>query len=118
MKYIIVLYSTVVSIVHDSSKTLVYIGLKFFFAIMGGACPLSHNTVAHQGAALVLTTSSHKSPHKRRDHHSIMNSDNMNTHLNDNDVLLGSGTPFVEFIGNRRFRRLVAERKERYTRAP
>jgi hypothetical protein len=47
-----------------------------------------------------------------------MKSDNMNTHLNENDVILGLGMPFVEFIGNRRFRRLVAERKEKYTRAP
>jgi hypothetical protein len=40
------------------------------------------------------------------------------TELNDNDVLLGRGTGARQFIGNERFRSLVAEYKEDYSSAP
>ena len=40
---------------------------------------------------------------------------NLITELNENDVLLGRGSRARQFIGNQRFRTLVAERRERYS---
>jgi len=52
---------------------------------------------------------------RTKEHFNMMAANNCNiTALNDNDVLLGRGTGYARYVGNKRFLRLVRNRKKEY----